>query len=76
MHRLLTAALPEMRALADDTRQSNHLVVHHDRRILMLAQVDSPEAMGFWHDLTLSMPDYRRHRSGAWRKPPKITATG
>lgn len=47
VHRLLTAALPEMRALADDTRQSNHLVVHHDRRILVLAQVDSPEAMGF-----------------------------
>ncbi len=47
VHRLLTAALPEMRALAADTRQSNHLVVHHDRRILVLAQVDSPEAMGF-----------------------------
>jgi DNA-binding IclR family transcriptional regulator len=47
VHRLLTASLPEMRALADDTRQSNHLVVHHDRRILVLAQVDSPEAMGF-----------------------------
>jgi DNA-binding IclR family transcriptional regulator len=47
VHRLLGAALPEMRALAAETRQSNHLVVHHDRRILVLAQVDSPEAMGF-----------------------------
>lgn len=47
VHRLLSAALPEMRALARETRQSNHLVVHHDRRITVLAQVDSPEAMGF-----------------------------
>lgn len=47
VRRLLAAALPEMRALAEATRQSNHLVVHHERRILVLAQVDSPEAMGF-----------------------------
>jgi DNA-binding IclR family transcriptional regulator len=47
VHRLLSAALPEMRALARETRQANHLVVHHDRRITVLAQVDSPEAMGF-----------------------------
>jgi DNA-binding IclR family transcriptional regulator len=47
VRRLLAAALPEMRALAEQTRQSNHLVVHHDRRILVLAAVDSPEAMGF-----------------------------
>lgn len=47
VNRLLSAALPEMRVLARATGQSNHLVVHHDRRILVVAQVDSPESMGF-----------------------------
>ena len=45
--RLLETALPRMQALARTTSQSNHLVVYHDHRILVLAQVDSPEAMGF-----------------------------
>ncbi|MGE0803045.1 MAG: IclR family transcriptional regulator [Lautropia sp.] len=45
--RLAAVALPLMHELANLTRQSNHLVVHHDRRILVVAQVDSPEAMGF-----------------------------
>ena len=36
-----------MHELARSTRQSNHLVVLHEQRILVLAQVDSPEAMGF-----------------------------
>ena len=45
--RLLAVALPLMHELARSTCQSNHLVVHHDHRILVLAQVDSPEAMGF-----------------------------
>ena len=45
--RLLAVALPLMHELARTTSQSNHLVVHHDHRILVLAQVDSPEAMGF-----------------------------
>jgi DNA-binding IclR family transcriptional regulator len=44
---LVGVALPLMHQLARTTRQSNHLVVHHDRRILVVAQVDSPEAMGF-----------------------------
>ncbi len=44
---LVSVALPPMHELARGTRQSNHLVVHHDRRILVVAQVDSPEAMGF-----------------------------
>lgn len=44
---LVSVALPVMQELARTTRQSNHLVVHHDRRILVVAQVDSPEAMGF-----------------------------
>lgn len=45
--RLLAVALPQMHDLAHTTRQSNHLVVLHEQRILVLAQVDSPEAMGF-----------------------------
>ncbi len=45
--RLLAVALPLMHELARATRQSNHLVVLHEQRILVLAQVDSPEAMGF-----------------------------
>ena len=44
---LVAVALPLMQELARTTRQSNHLVVHHDCRILVVAQVDSPEAMGF-----------------------------
>ena len=47
LKRLVAVALPLMQELARATRQSNHLVVHHDRRILVVAQVDSPEAMGF-----------------------------
>ena len=44
---LLDAALPRMRELADATGQSNHLVMLHAERILVLAQTDSPGAMGF-----------------------------
>lgn len=47
VRRLLAVALPRMHALARETSQSCHLVVLHDHRILVLAQVDSPEAMGF-----------------------------
>ena len=36
-----------MQELADATRQSCHLVVHFDQRIVVVAQVDSPEPMGF-----------------------------
>ncbi len=47
LKRLVAVALPLMQELARTTRQSNHLVVHHDGRILVVAQVESPEAMGF-----------------------------
>ena len=40
-------ALPAMQELALATRQSNHLVIHFARRLLVVAQVDSPEPMGF-----------------------------
>jgi DNA-binding IclR family transcriptional regulator len=45
--RLLAVALPLMHELALAVRQSNHLVVLHEQRILVIAQVDSPEPMGF-----------------------------
>lgn len=47
LKRLLSAALPAMQELAQKTRQSTHLVIHYARRILVVAQVDSPEPMGF-----------------------------
>jgi len=47
LKRLLSVALPAMQDLAAATRQSNHLVIHFARRILVVAQVDSPEPMGF-----------------------------
>lgn len=47
VRRLLTAALPELRRLADMTGQSVHLSVHHDRRLLVVAQTDGFRSMGF-----------------------------
>lgn len=47
LKRLLTIALPAMQELAQQSRQSAHLVIHFSRRILVIAQVDSPEPMGF-----------------------------
>jgi DNA-binding IclR family transcriptional regulator len=47
LKRLLTVALPAMQELAQASRQSAHLVIHFARRILIVAQVDSPEPMGF-----------------------------
>ncbi len=47
VRRLLTAALPELRRLAEATGQSVHLSVHHDRRLLVVAQVDGFRSMGF-----------------------------
>jgi DNA-binding IclR family transcriptional regulator len=47
LKRLLSVALPAMQELAAATRQSNHLVIHFARRILVVAQVDSPEPMGY-----------------------------
>ena len=65
VNRLLSAALPEMRAMARDTGQSNHLVVHHDRRILVLAQVDSPESAGFGLRQGAHFP-FRADRVSSW----------
>jgi DNA-binding IclR family transcriptional regulator len=53
---LLTVALPIMQELAEATRQSAHLVIHYARRILIVAQVDSPEPMGFGVRLGANFP--------------------
>jgi DNA-binding IclR family transcriptional regulator len=45
--RLLDASLGEMRRLANETRQSCHLSVFHDINVLIVAQIDSPDPMGF-----------------------------
>jgi len=56
LKRLLTVALPAMQQLAAISRQSAHLVVHFARRILVVAQVDSPEPMGFGVRLGANFP--------------------
>lgn len=43
--RLLDCAMPHMQALAGQTGQSNHLCVHHDARLVVLAQAEPPEPM-------------------------------
>lgn len=43
--RLLDAAMPHMQDLARDTGQSNHLCVHHDARLVVLARAEPPEPM-------------------------------
>lgn len=47
MRRLMVTALPEMRRLADETAQSIHMSVHHDARLLVVAQIDGFRSMGF-----------------------------
>jgi len=56
LQRLLSVALPAMHELAQFTRQSAHLVVHFANRILVVAQVDSPEPMGFGVRLGANFP--------------------
>lgn len=45
--RLLDAAVPYMQGLARDTRQSNHLSVHHDERLVVLARAESPDPISY-----------------------------
>jgi DNA-binding IclR family transcriptional regulator len=45
MDRLLDVAMPHMQALARLTGQSNHLCVHHDTRLVVLARAEPPEPM-------------------------------
>ena len=43
--RLLDVAIPHMQHLAQQTGQSNHLCVHHDARLVVLARAEPPEPM-------------------------------
>ncbi|HEX4984620.1 MAG TPA: IclR family transcriptional regulator [Burkholderiales bacterium] len=45
--RLLDCAMPYMHELARRTGQSNHLCVHHDARLVVLARAESPEPMSY-----------------------------
>lgn len=45
MDRLLDVAMPHMQALAGQTGQANHLCVHHDTRLVVLARMEPPEPM-------------------------------
>jgi DNA-binding IclR family transcriptional regulator len=45
--RLLDAALPLMRVLAEEIHQSCHLVVLHEGRGIVIAQADAPGEIGF-----------------------------
>jgi DNA-binding IclR family transcriptional regulator len=45
MDRLLDVAMPHMQALARLAGQSNHLCVHHDTRLVVLARAEPPEPM-------------------------------
>ena len=45
--RLLDCAMPHMQELARATSQSNHLCVHHDARLVVLARAESPEPMSY-----------------------------
>ena len=56
LKRLLTVALPVMQQLTQASRQSAHLVIHFARQILVVAQVDSPEPMGFGVRLGANFP--------------------
>lgn len=45
--RLLDVAVPHMQALARLTGQANHLSVHHDKRLVVLARAEPPEPMSY-----------------------------
>jgi DNA-binding IclR family transcriptional regulator len=45
VERLLAQAMPHMQELARRTGQSNHLCVHHDGRLVVLARAEPPEPM-------------------------------
>jgi len=45
--RLLDCAMPHMQELARATGQSNHLCVHHDARLVVLARAESPDPMSY-----------------------------
>ena len=76
--RLLDAAIPAMQALARVTGQSNHLCVHHDARLVVLARAEPPEPMSAmvrqgahfaFHDDRVSARVITAFQSGERREP-------
>jgi DNA-binding IclR family transcriptional regulator len=47
VERLLDVAVPHMQALAGETGQANHLSVHHDARLVVLARAEPPDPMSY-----------------------------
>jgi DNA-binding IclR family transcriptional regulator len=47
VERLLDVAVPHMQSLAGETGQANHLSVHHDARLVVLARAEPPEPMSY-----------------------------
>lgn len=47
MKQLISEALPLMRQAAERTKQSCHLTIFHEGALLAVAQVDSPEPLGY-----------------------------
>lgn len=47
VERLLVVALPEMQRFSERVGQSCHLSIHHDGRILVVAQAETPRPRGF-----------------------------
>lgn len=45
--RLLGVAMPHLQALARAVGQSNHLSVHHDQRLVVLARAESPDPISY-----------------------------
>lgn len=75
--RLLDCSMPYMYELARDTGQSNHLCVHHDARLVVLARAESPEPMSYsvrqgahfaFHDDRVSARVITAFQSGARRE--------
>ncbi len=75
--RLLDCAMPHMHDLARSTSQSNHLCVHHDARLVVLARAESPEPMSYsvrqgshfpFHDDRVSARVITAFQSGARRE--------
>lgn len=50
MKRLVNAGMPRLRSVAEKTRQSCHLGTFHQGALLIVAQVDSPESVGYHVD--------------------------
>lgn len=83
--RLLDVAVPHLSALARRVRQSAHLSVHHDGRLVVLARGESPEPMSWsvrpgahfaFHDDRISARVISAHQTGERRAEHVRELTG